>query len=412
MNPTVFPEVERCTRTTRSTPRRLPSSSTSSSSSTRPTRRSSRTRSSESAPHDAGQRLHPDAEPGPLPRDRHRERPRTSPSRTSRSSSTTTRRPTRRKPCWPASTTPASARFDTRSRSESRPAATPCWRTRAASTSPGSTLTTATPTALSPAASDSSRINPASDSSTVRSISSTTSDRPLRSWPAVHEARHASAGRGRVPRVAAVEHGHDVDGGCAPVRARRGGSVLRSRRPHELRLGDVAPDRPTGRRRLHGQHRGELPPARGFDQPTGARERRAAPLRHLAVTRNVLQRERRRIPNLREAERLARDSLAAKAIGQAGELHTAGRRREAAAAILLALRLAPRAGGLDGASGSSSPPSAATTSAPSARRGGSTRRLGARLGEQPRRRAPAGPGEPPTRCTSGRSSAPLDRSVG
>ena len=76
------------------------------------------------------------------------------------------------------------------------------------------------------------------------------------------------------------------------------GPVLRSRRPHELRLGDVAPDRPTGRCRLHGRHRGQLPPARGFDQPVGARGRRATPRRHLAVTRSVLQHERRRIPNL------------------------------------------------------------------------------------------------------------------
>jgi glycosyltransferase involved in cell wall biosynthesis len=67
----------------------------------------------------------------------------------------------------------------------------------------------------------------------------------------------------------------------------------------------------------------------------------------MAVTRNVLQDERRRIPNLREAERMARDSLAAKAISRAGEMHTAGRRRDAAAAILLALRLAPRSAGFD-----------------------------------------------------------------
>jgi hypothetical protein len=70
----------------------------------------------------------------------------------------------------------------------------------------------------------------------------------------------------------------------------------------------------------------------------------------IAVTRNLLQHERRRIPNLREAERLARDSLAAKAISRAGEMHTAGRRRDAAAAILLALRLAPRTAGFDAAS--------------------------------------------------------------
>lgn len=68
----------------------------------------------------------------------------------------------------------------------------------------------------------------------------------------------------------------------------------------------------------------------------------------MAVTRHVFRHERRRIPNLRESERLARNSLAAKAIARAGELRTAGRRWHAAAAVFLALRLAPRAGGVDG----------------------------------------------------------------
>jgi glycosyltransferase involved in cell wall biosynthesis len=68
----------------------------------------------------------------------------------------------------------------------------------------------------------------------------------------------------------------------------------------------------------------------------------------LAVTRNVLESERRRIPDLREAERIARNSLAAKAISRAGELHTTGRRWNAVAAVALALRLAPRVTGLDG----------------------------------------------------------------
>jgi glycosyltransferase involved in cell wall biosynthesis len=67
----------------------------------------------------------------------------------------------------------------------------------------------------------------------------------------------------------------------------------------------------------------------------------------MAVARHVLQHERRRIPDPREAERLARTSLAAKAIGRAGELHTAGRGWDAAAAAALALRLSPRTGGLD-----------------------------------------------------------------
>lgn len=67
----------------------------------------------------------------------------------------------------------------------------------------------------------------------------------------------------------------------------------------------------------------------------------------MAVARHVLRHERRRIPDVREAEQLARNSLAAKAVGRVGELHTAGCRLEAATAVLLALRLAPRAGGLD-----------------------------------------------------------------
>jgi glycosyltransferase involved in cell wall biosynthesis len=67
----------------------------------------------------------------------------------------------------------------------------------------------------------------------------------------------------------------------------------------------------------------------------------------IAVTRRVLRTERRHIRDLREAERLARDSLAAKALAHAGDLHTAGHRLEAAKAVLLAVRLAPRAAGLD-----------------------------------------------------------------
>jgi glycosyltransferase involved in cell wall biosynthesis len=67
----------------------------------------------------------------------------------------------------------------------------------------------------------------------------------------------------------------------------------------------------------------------------------------MAVTRHILQQERRRIPNLREAERLARDSLAAKAIGRVGELQTAGRRWDAASAASLALRLAPGTAKID-----------------------------------------------------------------
>jgi glycosyltransferase involved in cell wall biosynthesis len=68
----------------------------------------------------------------------------------------------------------------------------------------------------------------------------------------------------------------------------------------------------------------------------------------MAVTRHVLRHERRRIPDPREAERLARNSLAAKAIARAGDLQTAGRRWHATGTVFLTLRLAPRAAGVDG----------------------------------------------------------------
>jgi glycosyltransferase involved in cell wall biosynthesis len=67
------------------------------------------------------------------------------------------------------------------------------------------------------------------------------------------------------------------------------------------------------------------------------------------VTQQILRTERRRIMSPREAERTARISLAAKALTQAGDLYTAGQRREAARLIVLAARLAPRTAGVDAA---------------------------------------------------------------
>jgi hypothetical protein len=64
------------------------------------------------------------------------------------------------------------------------------------------------------------------------------------------------------------------------------------------------------------------------------------------VARRVLHDERRRIPDRRAAATSARAALAGKALTHAGDLYTAGRRRDALRAILLAARLAPRAAGL------------------------------------------------------------------
>jgi GT2 family glycosyltransferase len=63
------------------------------------------------------------------------------------------------------------------------------------------------------------------------------------------------------------------------------------------------------------------------------------------VAERVLHDERRRIREPREAARIARASLAAKALAHAGDLYTAGRRRDAVRAVLLAARLAPRTAG-------------------------------------------------------------------
>jgi hypothetical protein len=59
------------------------------------------------------------------------------------------------------------------------------------------------------------------------------------------------------------------------------------------------------------------------------------------VAEGVLHDERRRIRDPREAARIARTSLAAKALTHGGDLYTAGRRGDAARAVLLAARLAP-----------------------------------------------------------------------
>ena len=64
------------------------------------------------------------------------------------------------------------------------------------------------------------------------------------------------------------------------------------------------------------------------------------------VARRVLHEERRRIPDRRAAAASARAALAGKALTHAGDLYTAGRRRDALRPILLAARLAPRAAGL------------------------------------------------------------------
>lgn len=64
------------------------------------------------------------------------------------------------------------------------------------------------------------------------------------------------------------------------------------------------------------------------------------------VARRVLQLERRRIEDPREAARTARAALAAKALAHAGDLYTAGNRRETLRTVMFAVRLAPRTLGL------------------------------------------------------------------
>jgi hypothetical protein len=63
------------------------------------------------------------------------------------------------------------------------------------------------------------------------------------------------------------------------------------------------------------------------------------------VAKGVLHDERRRIREPLEAARIARTSLAAKALTHAGDLYTVGRRVDALRAVLLAARLAPRTAG-------------------------------------------------------------------
>jgi glycosyltransferase involved in cell wall biosynthesis len=60
------------------------------------------------------------------------------------------------------------------------------------------------------------------------------------------------------------------------------------------------------------------------------------------VVRHVLDRDRRLIADPRAARSAANAALAAKALMHAGDLHTAGRRRDALRAVALAARLAPR----------------------------------------------------------------------
>jgi hypothetical protein len=62
----------------------------------------------------------------------------------------------------------------------------------------------------------------------------------------------------------------------------------------------------------------------------------------LRAVRHVLDQDRRLIADPRAARAAAHAALAAKALMHAGDLHTAGRRREALRAIALAGRLAPR----------------------------------------------------------------------
>ena len=169
-------------------------------------------------------------------------------------------------------------------------------------------------------------------------------DRPLRGWPAVHEGDTLQRGE-----VAFRELLQSNTITTSTVVARR--SAHEAAGPFSEAVGRTSSDWEMWLRiALRADIAYTASVVASYRQHAGSISRSALAdgerLRaDIGVTRNVLRHERRRIPNLREAERLARDSLAAKAISRAGELHTAGHRRDATAAILLALRLAPRAGG-------------------------------------------------------------------
>jgi glycosyltransferase involved in cell wall biosynthesis len=173
-------------------------------------------------------------------------------------------------------------------------------------------------------------------------------DRPLPSWPAVHEEDTLQPGEAAFRELL---QSNTIT--TSTVVARR--SVHDSAGPFSEAVGRTSSDWAMWlRMALRADVAYTASVVADYRQHAGSVSRPALAdgerLRSdIAVTRSVLQGERRRIPNLREAERMARDSLAAKAISRAGEMHTAGRRRDAAAAILLALRLAPRSAGLDGA---------------------------------------------------------------
>jgi glycosyltransferase involved in cell wall biosynthesis len=172
-------------------------------------------------------------------------------------------------------------------------------------------------------------------------------DRPLRSWPAVHDADTLQRGE-----VAFRELLQSNTITTSTVVARR--SAHEAAGPFSEEVGRTSSDRDMWLRialradvaytaNVVASYRQHADSISGPALADGERLRC-----DIAVTRHVLRHERRRIPDLRGAELLARHSLAAKAIGRVGELQTAGHRRDAAAAVLVALRLAPRAVGLDG----------------------------------------------------------------
>lgn len=172
-------------------------------------------------------------------------------------------------------------------------------------------------------------------------------DRPLRSWPAVHDEDTLQPGD-----VAFRELLQSNTITTSTVVARR--SAHEGAGPFSEAVGRTSSDWDMWLRiALRADVAYTASVVAGYRQHAGSISRPALAdgerLRcDMAVTRHVLQEERRRIPNLHEAEQLARASLAAKAIGRAGELQTAGRRRDAAAAVSAALRLVPRTVRLDG----------------------------------------------------------------
>jgi glycosyltransferase involved in cell wall biosynthesis len=165
--------------------------------------------------------------------------------------------------------------------------------------------------------------------------------RPLRPWPAAHESDIIQSGALSFDDLTAS---NPIT--TSTVVARR--SLHRAAGPFAAAIGPSSSDwdmwlrmalrcdvaylaHPIARYR---QHQRSI-----SSRTTSSGERLRCDVR---VVRHVLDQDRRLIANPRAARSAAHAALAAKALMHAGDLHTAGRRREALRSIALAGRLAPR----------------------------------------------------------------------